>query len=130
MKNLLKKISYALICFVLITSMVACAKQKVDPGTTTATPPVTLEMARANYETGDYDSALRQLTILAISGDHEAQYALGYMYYRGLGTTQNIDIARGWFREAAQAGFEQAQQALNVIDRPVASAFPDFSPDL
>lgn len=130
MKNYWKKISCAAICFILITSIAACAKQKVEPRSTTSRAPLTLEAARADYQAGNYDNALRKLTFLAINGDPEAQYALGYMYYYGLGTDQNIDIARGWFRVAAGAGFEQAQQALNTIDRPVSSAFPDFSPDL
>ncbi len=129
MKAFLKKICFAATFLIFIANLTACASKSTNP-TPTSIPPITLEEAQADYHAGNYDNALQKLTILAINGNNEAQYALGYMYYHGLGTSQNIDIARGWFREAAATGYQQAQQALNELDRPVSSAFPDFSPDL
>lgn len=88
------------------------------------TPIPTLEQAQTEYRQGDFSQAMTSLTLLAIQGNPEAQYALGYMYYYGQGSRQNIELARGWFREASAQGYIPARQALNQIDRPVASAFP------
>lgn len=120
--------AYFTFILILLVSLTGCASKQ--PRTSQTTPPPTLEIAQNNFRAGAYSKALPQLTFLAIHQDHEAQYALGYMYYYGLGTTQNIDIARGWFRESATAGFKPAEQALNQIDPPVSSAFPDFNPNI
>ena len=129
MKNItLKMKAYFIFILMLLVSLTGCASKQAR--SSQAVPPPTLDIAQNNFRAGEYSKALSQLTFLAINDDREAQYALGYMYYYGLGTTENIDIARGWFRESAAAGFKQAEQALKQIDPPVSNAFPDFSPDL
>ena len=124
----IKMKAYAIIILTLVIGLTGCATQQTR--SSKAIPPPTLEVAQNNFRAGEYSKAISQLSFLAVNDDREAQYALGYMYYYGLGTTQNIDLARGWFRESAIAGFDQAKQALNQIDQPVSSAFPNFKMDL
>lgn len=88
------------------------------------TPIPTLEQAQAEYRSGNFSQALVSLTLLATQGNEEAQYALGYMYYYGQGTEKNLDLARGWFRQASAQGYTPARQALDQLDRPVENAFP------
>lgn len=46
-----------------------------------------------------------------------AKYNLAIMMYNGVGGDENIEEAIKLFHQAAQAGHEQAQQALDQIDR-------------
>jgi TPR repeat protein len=120
----MKKFSVTI--FILLVSLSGCAIKRSNLTQTEAKP--SLQVAQNNFRAGDYKTALSELTLLSLNKDREAQYALGYMYYYGLGTSQNFDLARGWFRESAAAGYQQAQQALDQLDQPVSSAFPGFSP--
>lgn len=47
-----------------------------------------------------------------MKGDTRAQYYLGEMYERGLGTSQNIDEALKWYAKAAQKGDSWAKSKL------------------
>ncbi len=45
--------------------------------------------AKAAYKRGDYATALREWRPLAVQGDADAQYNLGFMYRKGLGRRQD-----------------------------------------
>jgi hypothetical protein len=61
----------------------------------------------------DTDDRLFQLQrAQAMKGDARAQYYLGEMYERGLGTSQNIDEANKWYAKAAQKGDSWAKSKL------------------
>ncbi len=94
--------------------LVACATQGVN--TVEPIPRASMAQVQVSYDSGNYQQALEDLSILAIEGDAEAQYALGYMYYHGQGTEQNIDLAKGWFQEALDGGLSKAQQALEAAE--------------
>ncbi len=51
----------------------------------------------------------------ARSGDADAQYALGYLYYYGIGTTQDRQTGLIWIRKAAAQGQTVAQDALRAL---------------
>jgi TPR repeat protein len=51
---------------------------------------------------GDYETALRELRLLAEQGDAGAQYNLGTMYAEGLGVSQDDVEAVRWCRLAAE----------------------------
>lgn len=74
-----------------------------------------LNEAKANFERQNYSSAFLELEQLANSGSPQAQYAVGYMYYYGLGIARNTDTARSWIRKAADHQYLPARQALNLI---------------
>jgi|GEM_PF-2905816 len=68
-----------------------------------------------NYAHQNYTQALPQLLWSAQLGDASAQYAVGYMYYNGLGTPQDDVLAYHWFIKAAKKGNQNAAIALQQI---------------
>lgn len=62
-----------------------------------------------------YATALRSWLPLAEAGDPEAQANVGYMYEEGLGVSQQLDIAVGWYEKAAASGSMQASHNLGMI---------------
>ena len=69
----------------------------------------------AAFESGDYATALREWTPLAIQGDAAAQYNLGNMYRKGQGVSQNYWTAVKWYRLAAELGHAWSQYNLGVM---------------
>jgi TPR repeat protein len=65
----------------------------------------------------DYHRAFSQLIEPAQYSYPKAQYAVGYMYYFGLGTQQNDYLARLWFYRAAHLGNKKAIAALSAINQ-------------
>ena len=64
------------------------------------------------YNSGDYATALRELTPLAEQGNAAAQYYLGNMYEYGDGVPQDYKTAVKWYRLAAEQGDAYAQSNL------------------
>jgi TPR repeat protein len=72
--------------------------------------------ARAAENAGDYERALVEYE--RADGIPFAQYRLGRMYEKGLGTTQDDAQAAHWYRAASDAGYLPAQIALaNLYDQ-------------
>jgi TPR repeat protein len=72
----------------------------------------------ANGEQGvtqDYVEALKWFKLGAETGQTDAQYALGKMYYEGHGIPQNHLEALKWFKLAAEQGNRNAHFQLGVI---------------
>jgi TPR repeat protein len=67
------------------------------------------------YQRGDYATALREWKPLAEQGNASAQYNLGLMYEKGLGTPQIYNTAVNWYRIAAEQGNALAQFNLGVM---------------
>ena len=70
---------------------------------------------RTAYNRGDYATALKELRPLVEQGHAEAQYLLGYMYYKGRGVGQDGEEATTWFRKAAEQGDVKAQYLLGYM---------------
>ena len=66
-------------------------------------------------EKGDYKTAFTIFEDLAEKGDAVAQFALGFMYYDGLGVRQDYFKAKEWYEKAATQGDAQAQNNLGVM---------------
>ncbi len=56
-----------------------------------------------------------QLQTMARRGDADAQYALGYRYYYGIGVKQDMTKSVSWLKQAGSQGQTQARQALVLI---------------
>lgn len=86
---------------------------------TTRTPPphVQSEVAAGKryFETGYYKRAMKLLLPLACDGNAEAQYAVGYMYYYGLGVAQDTDVGYFWIKRSADKHYPPAINALHMI---------------
>lgn len=62
-----------------------------------------------------YDCSLSKIETAAQRGDPDAQYALGYMYFYGIGTVRDPKAARLWIRRAAAQGQPLAIKAANML---------------
>lgn len=69
-----------------------------------------------------YDCSLAKIEQSAERGDPDAQYALGYIYFYGVGTVRDLDAARLWIRKAAVQGQPLAIKASGILDK---KAYPD-----
>ena len=63
-----------------------------------------LDTAYRYYVSGNYEAAVKHLTILAEQGHADAQYNLGVMYVHGQGVPQDHVQALKWFNLAATGG--------------------------
>ena len=75
------------------------------------------ELARRDYDRGNYDVALQKAQPLAESGDAAAQTLLGMMYAEGRGVAKDEAQSWQWYWKAAVGGDAQAQTALVAIYR-------------
>lgn len=74
-----------------------------------------------------YHCSFSEVKKAAESGDSDAAYALGYMYYYGIDTPRDLDSAKVWIGRAALQGqslAKQAQVVIGVAKPPVISTAP------
>lgn len=64
------------------------------------------------YDKGDFTTAFTITESFAFSGDIQAQYELGRMYYKGEGTQKNIKKAVVWWEKSGDKGHLEAQENL------------------
>jgi hypothetical protein len=73
-----------------------------------------------------YVLAASLLEPLSIKGNDQAQYTLGYLYYYGLGVTQNSELAKKWIISSASKGNEMALKSLDLVaQHPIQSEVSD-----
>ena len=77
--------------------------------------PQVVQQAKAEYENGYYKTAFYRLLPAAADGDKEAQYALGYMYYYGLGIPQDTQTGYFWIKRSADQGYGPAVKAARDL---------------
>lgn len=73
------------------------------------------EAGEAAHGRGDYAAALREFRPLALAGDAQAQFYLGFMYRNGQGTREDFAEAVKWYRRAALQGVAGAQFNLGLM---------------
>jgi TPR repeat protein len=71
----------------------------------------------AAFHQQDYHTAFKDLIYSAGYNNTDAQYAVGYMYYYGIGTEQNDYLSRLWLYRSASFGNAKAMAALQALDR-------------
>lgn len=69
----------------------------------------------AAYDRGDFAAALSELRPLALAGNGQAQFYLGFIYRNGQGTRENFAEAVKWYRRAALQGVAGAQFNLGLM---------------
>ena len=74
-----------------------------------------LQKGKNAFDSGDFATALRELTPLAEQGDANAQFFLGWMYYKGLGVPKDDKTAVKWYTLAAEQGYANAQDHLGFM---------------
>lgn len=79
------------------------------------TPQVRLAKAKQSFEEQNYRQAYHRLKPLAERGMPDAQYALGFQYYYGLGVMENKPLGIQWIEKAAAGGSQEAVRALTLM---------------
>jgi TPR repeat protein len=74
-----------------------------------------LENGKLQFSNGNYKESFHQLLPLAAHGKKEAQYAVGYMYYYGLGVARDAESGIFWMKQSAEQGYQPAVDALQMI---------------
>lgn len=98
--------------------LLSCSKVEFDEG-------------KESFLQQDYRKAFIRLMPSAKSGNAEAQYAIGYMYYTGQGTVQNREKAKEWISKSARQNYPTAISALKQINNPPYSPYkPSNNPAL
>ncbi len=97
-----------LLCLVSVLGLTACSKNNQSNTQT------------ASACSGDpylmkYDCSVSRVQAAAENGDADAQYALGYMYYYGVGTVRDQDSAKLWISRSAAQGQPLAKSALAML---------------
>lgn len=72
--------------------------------------------AKTSYDIGDHERAFRLSELLAYDGDREAQYALGFMYFHGIGVHRDQELGILWIKKAAEKGHPPAVKAAKAIE--------------
>ncbi len=73
------------------------------------------ENGLAAYQSGDYETALREWREAAEQGNAKAQNNLGFMYQKGLGVPPIHAEAARWYMKAAEQGESRAQVSLGLL---------------
>lgn len=74
-----------------------------------------LEQSKRDFSAGNFKQAFHELLPVAANGDANAQYAVGYMYYYGYGTTQDTESGRFWMQKSADQHYGPAVKALQML---------------
>jgi TPR repeat protein len=75
-------------------------------------PAAVMQEAHKAYAAKEYEKVFRLVFPLAATGDDQAQYTLGYLYFHGLGVEKSETQAMNWIQRAAAQGNKKAMQAL------------------
>ena len=74
-----------------------------------------LQQGKITFDAGDYQKAFHQLLPVAVNGNKEAQYAVGYMYYNGLGVALDTETGIVWMKKSADQHYQPAVDAVKVL---------------
>lgn len=86
-----------------------------------------LDAGRRAYETGDYTTAMKELSPLAEQGNADAQVLVGLMYFRGYGVSKDFGTALKWYKAAADQGHAEGLAHLGSMYFMGAGATKDIS---
>ncbi len=86
--------------------LLACASHGV---------PLEMQAGKVAFENGEYQDAFHELLPIAVKGNPQAQYAVGYMYYYGYGVPEDVESGMFWMTRAAEQNYPPAIEALQII---------------
>lgn len=75
-----------------------------------------------------YNCSLSAIERAASNGDPDAQYALGYMYFYGVGTVRDTEAATLWINRAAAQGQPLAKRAQSLMSETRSMHVPGYPP--
>ena len=95
----------------LLAALAGCAPNPFP----TETQRRMMEPAQKAEARGDFEAAFGEYARLAEGGTPFAQYKLGRMYEKGIGTEPSDDLAAKWYRASAESGYPPAEIALGKL---------------
>ena len=104
-----------LVLFTLMLFLSACAHKSDSDADAKKNTKISAAACAGNAYMQKYGCSLERIQSAAKSGDPDAQYALGYMYYYGIGTVRDMETSRLWIRRAAIQGQPLAKKALALM---------------
>lgn len=111
------KIKSIVICgatvFTLTALIVGCSHSPSSSATQSAAASHACE---ANPYMMKYNCSITKIQSAAENGSADAQYALGYMYYYGIGTVRDQQTAELWIERSAAQGQPLAKKAWSLIN--------------
>ena len=107
-----------IICFIVSVSACTTTTKTVSTGYSVESG-TQLEKAKAAFNQKNYSLAAKLLEPLANKGQGYAQYALGYMYYNGMGVPRNRSLAIQLLNASASNGNKNAIEALRLLSPAV-----------
>lgn len=107
----LLKVGLGLLVACLISSCSHSSTKQINAGATT----LNSSACSGNRYLQKFNCSLDRVETAAQDGDPDAQYALGYMYYYGIGTVRDTTTATLWIRRSAAQGQPVAKKALALI---------------
>lgn len=98
-----------------LSLLISCIMLTACSSHTAANAQQSFSLGQQYYRAQNYGDAFTEISKAAKQGNINAQYALGYMYYNGIGTEN--DTAKGiyWIKQAATKGQPQAINALQLL---------------
>jgi TPR repeat protein len=102
--NFIFKYTFRVILMAALLATTACSYQQAM-----------FQRGQTNFSQQNYHLAHRQLLPAAKGGNPQAQYAVGYMYFYGLGVVEDQRQGYWWIRQAAEKGDVEAQRALKLL---------------
>ena len=104
----------------MLSSCNTLAVNTQSPVNALNTPP---SLSRLQFEEGksyflnnEYQKAAELLLPLAMQGNTQSQYAVGYLFYYGFGLPRHEGQARHWIKIAAEGGSKKAQTAFTLLN--------------
>ncbi len=76
-----------------------------------------VQSGKVAFDSGNFKQAFIQLLPLAVKCSPEAQYAVGYMYYYGIGIEAHKESGLFWINQAAKQMYRPAIKALILIEK-------------
>jgi TPR repeat protein len=101
---MIKKLILISICILLQACASDFESRQIDEG-------------KASFNDGNFKKAFHELLPVAARNNAHAEYAVGYMYYYGYGTAQDMESGIFWMQRSANQGYVPAQKALDLISK-------------
>ncbi|MBV8667348.1 MAG: sel1 repeat family protein [Burkholderiaceae bacterium] len=107
-------LSLLLACWLALPSQ--ASSSSTPPKASTGSPAsMSYETGLAEFRSGNYMAAYKDLSAAAKGGDANAQQLLGHMYYMGTGVAQDFAQALAWHRKAAAQGLAESQYVIGTM---------------
>ncbi|MDA8561864.1 hypothetical protein N9L02_01980, partial [Gammaproteobacteria bacterium] len=74
-----------------------------------------VQLGKSTFNSGNFKLAFQQLMPLAVKCNSEAEYAVGYMYYYGLGLEAHKESGIFWINRSASQMYRPAIKAMQLI---------------